>query len=474
MYDLQLISQAMGEIGRSYVSLDFEDHPIWSTLSNLSPETSSTAIIDNTLVRHALTLMRDGLGDENSLHAALLPDLSLLFFGLTHFEKLILLDHGLSKEELEEVDEIFPNVIHVFSWRTALDNDNELKNDLYRKFNSIQEEFRERTETHEEWKQAWRHLLGNENIRTVYFHRDKIDELLDSPAHPLHRDVEKLDENWPNILNQDLPERERYRRPSTFQDLPFSDKLSLLASYHTFRSIFYYCLSEHLDYPYLANGMRGVATNFLPVEFLTRDMDHLNPNLHLNLEKLAMLPAYKREPPIVQLPVLRVTPSLVNVTRIVRQFSVPNWTAIVQELRADSFEYRKNVRIFLEACSEEAFDYGKVVALAQILAGGNVLSAWDASACVLRVAGTLAGSYVTHNPKAAVEGLREAVKTKPWEFVTNWVQRRKLSFILRARDLAASALSLEQECEKTWKRGFSTKEREYLERLQRASPLYGL
>ena len=74
---------------------------------------------------------------------------------------------------------------------------------------------------------------------------------------------------------------------------------------------------------------------------------------------------FGRGPPILQLPVLRVTPSLVNVPRKVRQFTVSNWAAIVQELCGESFNINVSTdNLALEVTEEElrqAFTaFGKV------------------------------------------------------------------------------------------------------------------
>lgn len=476
--ELTLIKEGHGELGRHRVVPEMEDHPIWVELRKLSFPSSSTILIDNTTLKNALFVMREGLGDEGSFRAALLPDLTVVFFALTHFEKILVLDHGAIKQETEEVGAIFSDVIELFSWENYVRGDGALQNILYGTFNSIQAEFQKRTAQHEAWSKSWKALLGAGDLRPLYFSQGVLDQLIDSPSQPLHPDALGLDGNWLTAINGNDEDLWDSRWPLLMRRLTRDERLSAIASYHTFRAIFYHSLAEFLGSTYLPCGMRGIETNFISVEALDSNSDYLSSKLPisfplLNLVQGAAKAAYSKFPPLVQLPILRVTPSLAKVIDKLKGFKRPNWPLIASELRGESQEYRDHMRQFMIASQEDTFDSRKVLEIAQAVAREGT-SGWEAAASAVKISGSLAESYLTNNPTKAIPAIQEVAQKKPWQFLDGWLQRRKLKFLLHARDLAAETVALERECATVWGRGFSAAERSYLSVLQSVSPYHGI
>jgi hypothetical protein len=236
---LDLLKGNYAEIGKSFIELDFSSDPIWQDLSSGIMDCSSSAILDNTTLHNALMLMKAGLAEADSFRAALLPDLVVLFFVLSHFDCILLLDHGLPKEDLELLDEWMADfgVMTRFDWHNEIQKHKSLKDDLYLKFNSIQAEFRSNGNLHAEWKNTWATLLNQPGIHPIYFTRD-IDTLLQSPEHPLQAETKELSINWLNVINEGLPEEAR--KPWRRMNISINSDMqnSTLASYHTYRSIF--------------------------------------------------------------------------------------------------------------------------------------------------------------------------------------------------------------------------------------------
>ncbi len=92
--------------------------------------------------------------------------------------------------------------------------------------------------------------------------------------------------------------------------------------------------------------------------------------------------------------------------------------------------------------------------------------------------GLLLPTPVTHElgAKALVEGVLGSVKTAPrfWEYISDYLPRRRLKFLLSSRELAANVLGAEDKCYAVWGRRFSEFERVYLTELQQLNPLYGI
>lgn len=465
---LKLLENTYGDIGQSYVNLDFKYHPIWGKIKDLPVDTASTAIIDGTTARNTLILMQEGLANSDSFHGAMLPDMAVLFFAITHFEDLVLLDHGLSDVERKTLKNFFKDCLHVPDiWKSTLQTDENLKNDLFLKFNSIQGEFKDRNYLHSEWSDAWGKLLNVKQIKPAYFN-DDLDKLLDSPSHPLHGEAKDLDRNFIEAIK-----KVRIWPSKSFQ-LDIGEQASAFASYHTFRSIFYYCLAEYVGYPYLPCGTRGIATDFLPVEYLKRETDYLNPAHHLKFSHNVMQKKLNERPPCVELPILKVQPTLAIVFEKMRQYGAePNWPNIVSELRDESYNYRKDARDFVRACTEEGFDLQKISDLGRALGKGPD-EGYQAALSTAKIAASLGKGYFTANPNSTVNAANEAIKSRPWEFIKNWTLRRRMKFVIRCAQLAANCLSLEKSCNEVWGRGLSKKERLYLERLKDAGSAFWL
>ena len=77
MYELHVLKKNYVELGRPFAFLDFDSHIFWKKLFSHIRESHSTVIVDNTTVRNSLILMKQGLANEKSFHASLIPDFSI-------------------------------------------------------------------------------------------------------------------------------------------------------------------------------------------------------------------------------------------------------------------------------------------------------------------------------------------------------------------------------------------------------------
>lgn len=463
---LNCLKESYGELEQETCRMSFDKHPFWTCLYDEIEKLSSIAIVDNTMVQNALNLMECGLGDDDTFNAALLPDLAVFLFTITHFDDLLLLDHGLSTTQRDKVDSLLGNMVfRKVLWEEESSKDEMLRDELYKKFNSIQHSFSKRDNLHDEWSAAWAELLNAKSISIQYFvDGSPIEMLIDSPAHPLLTDLSDFSTDFLKAVSKDsnwIP------KPLWKPSLQAS-KYSIMASYHTFRSIFYHCVSDFLRVPYLACGTRGISVNYLPVQNLT-DSDCLNPNFPYTFEKLAQIGELQKVGMNISLPALKATPTLALALNKAKEYKDPKWSNIIDEIRYESADYRKTVALFMKACREETFDFQTIRNFIDSFDSGthDILKA---AGSFLSLSGKLMGSFITENPTLTVSALRDVIKDRPWDFVSKRMRRFHLRFILRAADLATNTFLVEQECHKIWGRRFSKGEREYLKRLQKLSP----
>jgi hypothetical protein len=274
------------------------------------------------------------------------------------------------------------------------------------------------------------------------------------------------------VINEGLPEEAR--KPWRRMNISINSDMqnSTLASYHTYRSIFYFCLSEYLNIPYIPCGMRGISTNFLPIQSLQNPSDPLNPNALLTLERLARDRSFRNISPAIQLPVLQITPVFAKVIDILQSFDQPNWKETIRQIRTESAEYRKIFNEFMRACYE-AHHVDEIREFIHILSKDNE-GGKEITSAVIKIVGLIEMlTAASINPLATLKDLADIVQLRPWEYLQRLTRKRNLSFILNAQSLAALSISLENQCQRIWKRPFSTGERAYLTRMTKLQPGFG-
>jgi hypothetical protein len=253
MNEFSYIPDGETQFGFSPYALNF-DHPGWTKLKS-AVSADWTALIDNTTLQNALTVMQEGLSNESSRNALLLPDLATVFFAYSYFDNVIVLDQGLLKVDAAIIQNIFPELT-VVRWKDisrvtdprSAHSDGELSTLFYNhhlQLTTIMEEFFKWRTLHVKWVETWSKIYGVQ-VRPVHFRREsEIDALLNSPAG-------KLTEAWTeekDPLTQAIISFKKFAQPMWTRRLSTQDdKLSALASYHTFRSIFYFCLADAFNW----------------------------------------------------------------------------------------------------------------------------------------------------------------------------------------------------------------------------------
>jgi hypothetical protein len=465
----QFLLNAQTDLGRDFAILDFST-PYWQGLRDRihaqTANASSRVLLDNTTVHNAWLLMTEGLGDPTSANALLLQDLSTLFLALTHFDEIVVLQHQPKSPAAAGIASICGAVMTSIDWDSEQMQNEDLSWDLHSKFNEIQNQFFKRSKAIERWSKRWS-SLWERDVKPMHFWKGEIDHLIDSPSHPLHYQAagfesSRLSPNGEAFENKDWL-RFHY-------GLAPQEHASSMASYHTYRAVFYTLLADHLDIPYLPCSTRGFVSDFLRSEFLDQPSDHLNPNLALSLQQLAVAvpDSFARYPPALRLPVLGLQPVLNLVLQRIRSYSTPqapNWQNIVRELRGESADFREALALFLAGLRDHNQTLSQISRFLEDATTKTAPSNQPLGSS-MKIAANLAESYLTLNPSKAFLGLAEAVSTNPFEFFDRWTRRRRVRFLLDAAQLAHESESVEDTCEKIWQRRFSRAESRYLNRMQ--------
>lgn len=503
-HDFLYIPESNPQYGFKPYDIDFS-HPGWLHLQ-ASVSGVSTALVDNTTLRNALIVMREGLSDEELKNALLLPDLSTVFFAYGYFDNVVLLDQGLLDGERSAVASIFPEIT-IVRWSDIAgirDANNRALFDVHHlQLTAIMEEFFKWPTMHGSWAGLWSKVY-RANVRPINFRTDSdIDALLNSPAG-------KLTEAW--TQEKDTETRAilaplRYIVPAWSRKLKTPDRiLSALASYHTYRSIFYFCLADEFKWSYLPCGVRGIATDALPLDVLPREHEQgeagegranhiLNPlytQITLSLARGLVRRDQKYLRQIeqlrVQLPIMRLNPTLVALLSQLAEFEEnvriglehPTWNILAREWRADFAATRLQLQRWTTALEQDPFNSTPLTEMGKSLSVQK-LSGDTAASAVCVAAGT--GALLSGNPMAQklgekpfVEGLMGLMRSAPqfWECVSTLGFRRRLRFLLRSRELAGNVLGADEICHFVWGRRLSEFERRYLEELQQLSPIYGI
>jgi hypothetical protein len=472
------------------------DHPGWKELRS-RVSNGHTVFLDNTTLRNSLILMQGGLGDGESSNALLLPDLVTLLFAYAYFDNIIVLDQGLLDDEQSGLAAVFPELT-VVHWSEVSDirdpRGTSLLYEHHLALEAIQEEFFRWPSLHKGWTDAWSKIY-RADVQPVNFRTDsEIDALLESPAG-------KLTEVWTqqkDTITQAIFRRIAYRRPRWADRLKTDERLlSALASYHTYRSILYFCLSDGFNWSYLPCGIRGVATALLPLRELAKNnANHpLNPQ-YKNLTLALARQAAARSPGIargveelrLELPILRLNPTAAALLRKLLEFKPavrigldhPTWKIIAQEWREESSATRGQLRECTAALEQDPFDPKPFLRIARSLSLDKVGFEGVSSVASIVVGGA---ALLSTNPiaakfgeKALVDGIIGSTKSAPgiWNYICTLRPRRRLQFLLRSREAAGTVLNAEELCSQVWGRGFSEVERQYLTEVQQSNPLYGI
>jgi hypothetical protein len=433
--------------------------PVWSTLkSEITSKMSGTiAIVDNTTACNSLRLLEAGLGNKEFSPAAHLPDLHVLFFALTHFDHLLVFDHGSSTEELQRLGTFLPDETMLpLTIPIGASAGPSLSADLEDKFSRIQREFLlKRLDLHKPWSAKWGSLLGGEVAEPIGFTvgnsevTEEIEGLLNSPKHPLQKDRDLFDASFPTGFGQvptialgrlGSPERER----------------SVYASYHTYRTMFYHALAGYLGHPYVPCGIRSVMMDVFPLGDL---VDEKTIRDHAFVRQLEQYAPSKRLKFL--LPTLKISPSLAAAFDAYARLSKGEhpksiWKEVIGELRSQSAGYRQLIGQLLVSCDQgDALEIERILHLMKTHPGKEVIEDLEsASKAVIEIT---AGHFLGALKEAVLLLLKS-----PWEALRNLATHWRLRFILTAKNLAKKSLSLEHQCEKVWGRRFTERERGFL------------
>lgn len=501
MWEFARVNRTRPQLGFQPYRID-TSHPGWCDLQNAGQDGRSVALLDNTTLRNALTIMDVGLSSDGSNNALLLPDLCTLFFAYAYFDRILVIDQGLLEPEREIVKKIFPDIA-VISWKDisqAKNRDNRSLADAHHlQLTGIMEEFFRWRSLHKPWSETWSKLYCA-RVNPVHFRRESdIDALLESPAG-------KLSQAW--MQETDTPTLaitapDRYRWPRWADRLQSADRrLSALASYHTYRSIFYFCLADAFSLSYLPCGARGISSDVLPLRALEREkanhfLNRSFKNITLDYARKAVESNadYKNqvEEFRLQIPVLRLNPTLAALLTRLLEFEVraraglehPTWHTIADEWRADSAKTRVQLGKWMQAYQQNVLDPAAAEEIQRLLAPGRGASYHAADSIVSIVVGGafMSTGYLTSDPHVGELGTKPFVegfvglleKTRnAWDYVIRLPSRKRLKFMLRARELAMTILQGEELIRSVWGRELSDFEREYLQRLQELNPVYGV
>jgi hypothetical protein len=482
LVDLRREPQTHVSVGYD-VGLDFTQPasytPAWTAmkdevLKDFSGE--SIALIDNTTAVNSILMMHTGLPRGTVWDAAwgaLLPDLTTLVFGLTHFDRLLVIAHGDSSshenKKLKELTDWCDQAIVPIRISSS-HNAHDMATDLVDKFNRIQFAFFDREDLHSKWSRMWTAMIGNEvaepfpftiepenvtNKKYLRLQGDLMRTLFRTPKHPLQGDYEF---GVPYLIQ--LP-----GHPESYgghADLTPPEHRAVYASYHTYRTMFYTALADFFGWPYLPCSVRQVLTHVLPI------YGELRPDLMKNVEQLRLVDKYAVKKELrFALPAVSISPSLaaffkeaLQAKGEARHVSDKHWRQAIKSIRAGSERYRR-----LVARLSASFGSGDLEYIDKIFTelDKRPPSLLESAASVL-TAGISVG--VGEYTGAAKEAWTLLAK-KPWEVISRLSTRWHLSFILGARGIASHCLSLEAQCEALWGHRFNTVERAYLENLSR-------
>jgi hypothetical protein len=362
MEQFRYLPDATPQLGARPWKTDFT-HPGWTELRNRVPTSGTTALLDNTTLRQGLILMRDGLGEDASNNATLVPDLTTLFLAYAYFDEVVVIDQGLVEEERSLVRTIFPE-ISVVRWADLAELKDPGGESLLRvhhlQLSTIQNQFLKYRRLHDGWVKGWS-AIYKVPVRPIDFAREsRIESLLDTPGEMARAWSQEVDSPTAAVLNP-----KRYRRPVWMRNLGTDEeRWSALASYHTYRSIFYYTLCEAFDWNYVPCGIRGVATDTIPLDGLRGENHALNPdygNITLRLARKNAGIADDLNHFRLQLPVLRISPTLAALLKELLKFERhsgfdhPTWTTLSREWRANSAETRQRLREWIRALEHDPF-----------------------------------------------------------------------------------------------------------------------
>jgi hypothetical protein len=465
------------------VGLDFTQPasytPAWTVmkdevLQEFSGE--SIALIDNTTAINSMSMMQFGLPRGavwDGAWGALLPDLTTLAFGLTHFDRLLVIVHGDSSsrenKKLKELAEWCDGAIVPIRISSS-PNANDMATDLEDKFNRIQLSFFDREDLHPKWSRIWTAMIGGEvaepfpftvrpknvtNKRYLRLQGDLMRTPFRTPKHPLQGD----DEFGVPYLTQLPGHPENYGGRGEFTP---PEHRAVYASYHTYRTMFYTALADFFGWPYLPCSVRQVLTHVLPI------YGELRPDLAKNVEHLRLVDKYTAKKRLrFALPAVQISPSLAVLFKEAlrakgekKRVSDEHWRQAIKSIRADSERYRRLVARLLAS-----FYSGNLEHIDKVF---TELDKRPPS--LLEPAGSILTAGISVGVGEYTSAANEAwtlLAKKPWEILSRLSTRWHLSFILGARVIAGQCLSLEAQCEALWGNRFNTVERAYLENLSR-------
>lgn len=501
MWDFLRLNRAHTQLGFQPYRID-ASHPGWYELQANSRNGRSVALLDNTTLRNALTIMDAGLSSDRSNNALLLPDLCTLFFAYAYFDTLVVLDQGLLESERSAVQRIFQE-INVIAWKDISSKKDKHNRTLaeahHLQLTGIMEEFFRWKSLHKRWSESWSKIYSAK-IEPMHFRRESdIDALLESPAG-------KLAEAWsqesdPPSLAITRPDRYRWPRWADRLKSP-ERKLSALASYHTYRSIFYFCLADAFGIAYIPCGARGISTDVLPLNVLQRERaNHLLNRSFKNITLEYARKAFDRDPTSkrqaeefrLQIPIVRLNPTLAALLNRLLQFETrvraglehPTWQTIAYEWREEAAGARAQFDRWIG--SQEQNQIGPAVKeeIQSLLASHGTVAdrAVESVVSVVVGGGFMATGFLTSDPHIGelgttpfVDGLAGLLRRTQdaWEYAARFPSRKRLKFLLRARELARTVLDGEELLFRVWGRQLTPFEREYLDRLTELNPVYGV
>jgi hypothetical protein len=492
MRDFAYLFNAKAQFGCKPWNLKF-DHPGWVKFQNAVPADATVALVDNTTLHQALIVMREGLGQAESNYAVLLPDLTTLFFAYAYFDRVVVLDKGLTDEERAVLAGVLPDLT-VIPWTDLAylrdEEGRQLDEINHLEMVTIQERFFQRHNLHPAWSEAYSTIYRNK-IRPVHFGREsQIDSLLNTPIKMVEAWTGQVDPITPGTLAQGRSERPLWARWLKRDE----DVWSSIASYHTYRTMFYYSLANAFEWAYLPCGLRGVATDLLPLEALKGENHVLNPDYtHVTLALARSSAELKKglEQLHVQLPVWQINPTLAALLGELRNYEARHgfdkpWRPLAKEWREASFETRSQFRNWFQALKGDPFDPEPMKRMERALEGhpglkvnlitdsiAVAVAAFGAGLSALSPDNELVRSF--HN-KTLTDALLGIAKDTPsyWKSVSGLGLRRKMKFLLRSHDLAGNILDGEEACRAVWGRTFSDVERRYLSDLKKINPVYGI
>jgi hypothetical protein len=432
----------------------------------------TVALIDNTTAVNAISLLDSGLPEPGALlgdwaWATLLPDLMTLVFGLTHFDRLLVIsldDREVADQRLRKLIDWCGGAVEVFPG-SRIPADGMIALDLGGKFDRVQHAFFDRADLHERWRRTWSTLMRGEvddpfpftirhvnvtkaHYRTMQRHMEHT--LLRSPKHPLQQESVLGAPRVPPLPSGGGP----YRGVADFTD---AESRAIYASYHTFRGMFYHALAEYLDAPYLPCAARQVVTHVLPIF----DETKLEPSRHATFLRSIDTLRVDDKPLRVALPALRISPTLAAFLKRALEakgeaaISPKHWRTALKNIRDDSERYRRVIARLLESFVsgdmvhiEKVFSEVGVPAPELIEQAGSVIEA--------------ATDVIAANYEGAAGKFWKLLAQKPWETMSRLRARWRLSFILDAREVARRALAVEEQARKIWGRGFVEAERRFL------------